>query len=68
MCKIKSFLGQCNIRLRIMVFVFAGTKREKPEPKAGTKILKIQKKLKNRNSDFSQRLPTSVAICINGDQ
>ena len=49
---------------RIRVFIFAGTKREKPGPKSRTKTLKIQEK---QNSDFSQRLPTSVAICINGD-
>ena len=34
----------CLIRRRIRVFVFAGTKREKPGPKSGTKTVKIQKK------------------------
>ena len=35
----------CLIRRRIRVFVFAGTKRKKPEPKPGTESLKNQKKL-----------------------
>ena len=35
----------CLISRRIWVFVFAGTKWEKPEPKSRTKIFKIQKKV-----------------------
>ena len=58
----------CLIRRRIRIFVFARTKREKPGPKSGTKTLKIQKKLESLNSDFSQRVLTSVAVCTNGDQ